>query len=84
MGSHRVGHDRSDLAAAAAGQSWSLELGMPTGMGQLEEGLGERMEGSPVQGRIQCLEGIKIVMSTREQKELHIAKVFLWVTGYSR
>ena len=57
---------------------------MPTGMGQLEEGLGERMEGSPVQGRIQCLEGIKIVMSTREQKELHIAKVFLWVTGYSR
>lgn len=64
------------------GQSWSLEPGMSAGVGQLEEGLGERMEGSPVQGRIQCLEGIK--MSTRGQKELHVAKVFLWVTGYSR
>ena len=34
-------------------------MGMPAGVGQLEEGLGERMEGSPVQGRIQHLESIK-------------------------
>lgn len=52
-------------------RSWKLELGVPTGVEQLGEWLGGRVERKSTRDRRKDLEGARTMMGTRGQKGLH-------------